>query len=208
MNDNVTSSEQDEEITSPTELDMLKDRARTLGVEFSGNIGVETLKKRIELKLSGGSSDDADDEAEEETAEAPAAKARPKTKAEQEMELRENLRKEKMALVRCRIYNLNPGKRDLHGEIVTVRNRYLGTVRKFIPFGEATENGYHIPKIIYDDLKARQFQQIGTKQKNGQIEVTKRMVPEYSIEVLPPLSKEELEELALKQAAAERLGAE
>lgn len=207
MNDTVNPSEQDEEITTPTELDLLKDRARTLGVEFSGNIGVETLKKRIELKLSGeapGSDEDEDEVAEE----APAEKPRAKTKAEQEMELRENLRKEKMALVRCRIYNLNPGKRDLQGEIITVRNRYLGTVRKFIPFGEATDNGYHIPKIIYDDLKARQFQQIGTKQKNGQIEVTKRMVPEYSIEVLPSLSKEQLEELALKQAAAERLGAE
>lgn len=200
MNDITPPVDSDEDaIPAPTELDLLKERARVLGVEFSGNIGVETLKKRIELKLSG--------EPEEE-ASAPVEANRPMTKAEQEMAIREQLHRDKMALVRCRIYNLNPSKRDLHGEIITVRNRFLGTVRKFIPFGEATDNGYHIPKIIYDDLKSRKFQQISTTKKQGQIDVKTRMVPEYSIEVLPPLTKEELEELALKQAAAERLGAE
>lgn len=204
MNDTVSPAAPEEEEVTPqvTELDLLKERARLLGVEFGGNIGVETLKERIKEKLDGKKNEEA-------TSTEEASKgAVPMTKAEQEMALREKLTKEKMALVRCRIYNLNPSKRDIHGEIITVRNRYLGTVRKFIPFGEATDNGYHIPKLIFDDLKARKFQQISTNKKGGQIDVKTRMVPEYSIEVLPPLSKEELEELALKQAAAERLGVE
>lgn len=204
MNDTVSPAAPEEEEVTPqvTELDLLKERARVLGVEFGGNIGVETLKERIKEKLDGKKNEEAT------STEEASKEAVPMTKAEQEMALREKMTKEKMALVRCRIYNLNPSKRDIHGEIITVRNRYLGTVRKFIPFGEATDNGYHIPKLIFDDLKARKFQQISTNKKGGQIDVKTRMVPEYSIEVLPPLSKEQLEELALKQAAAERLGVE
>lgn len=60
--------------------------------------------------------------------------------------------------LRCRVYNLNPAKADLPGEIISVSNRFIGTVRKFIPFGEATENGYHIPRVLVQDLKSRQFQ--------------------------------------------------
>lgn len=180
------------------ELTLLKERARMMGISVSGNIGVDTLKKRIEEKMNGNK--------EEELEEAKL----PKSKREMEQDLRRELQKEQLVLLRCRIYNLNPQKRDLQGEIVTVGNRYLGTVRKFIPFGEDTENGYHIPRIIYEHLKTKKFQSVTTKAmkgaNQGQIQVSTRMVPEYNIEILPQLTKEELEELALKQAAAERLG--
>lgn len=198
MNTTVNSADEDTTEAPRSELDLLKERARTLGVEFSGNIGIETLKSRIEAKMNG---------TPDESAQEPAVEVA-LTREQREQALREKLQAEALVLVRCRIYNLNPSKRDLRGEIVTVRNRYVGTVRKFVPFGEETDAGYHIPKILYDDLKARQFQQIGTKQKAGQIEVKTRMVPEYSLEILPPLTTEELEELALKQAAAQRLGSE
>jgi hypothetical protein len=196
-----TETKMDEEIdeAAMAELADLKYRADTLGIKYPKHIGVEGLRRKIREKR---------EEIEEEAAEAVAAVTRKKTQAEIEQELREQVQMDAMALVRCRIYNLNPGKRDLQGEIITVANRYLGTVRKFIPFGEATENGYHIPQVIYDDLKERKFQQIMTKTVNGQITVNTRMVPEYNIEVLDPLTEEELRELALKQEAARRLGAE
>jgi len=78
-------------------------------------------------------------------------------------------------------------------------------VRKHIPFGEATDNGYHIPMIIFNNLKSRRFQQVSTKTVNGQIVMTRRTAPEYSIDVMDPLTSEELSELGLKQAAAERM---
>lgn len=196
-------------LTPADELKLLKERAKALGIPLGGNIGVDALKKKIADKLSGAAAEKEEDEVNEEIPAVQAkkaAKARPKTKAEIEQETRERLYKEKMLLVRCRIYNMNPSKRDLQGEIITIANRYLGTVRKFIPFGEATDGGYHIPKVIYDDLKSRKFQQIRVSKVRGVEQVTTRMVPEYSIEVLPPLTREELNELALKQAAAERLG--
>lgn len=198
-------ADEDEVALAPLdELAMLKERAKLMGISISGNIGIDALKKKIEHHLAG-KKEEADEPANLSVgSNAP----RKKSKAEQEQDLREQLWADEMALVRCRIYNMNPSKRDLHGEIITVANRFVGTVRKFIPFGEATDNGYHIPKIIFNDLKARQFQSITTKTVNGKIEVKTRMVPEYNIEVMPPLSAEELQELALKQEAAERLGAE
>ena len=193
--------EHETEMSPVDELSMLRERAKMMGIRVPPKIGIETLKKKIQDRLDGVTSKENDMEEEVQP-----KKERAKTKAETDQEIRERLWKEQLALVRCRIYNLDPSKRDLKGEIITVANRYIGTVRKFIPFGEATDNGYHIPKIIYEDLKSRKFQQVSTRQKNGQIEVSTRFVPEYNIEVLPPLTKEEIQELALKQAAAQRLG--
>lgn len=201
-------SEQSTETTNENaadELTLLKERAKLLGVTVGGNIGIETLRQRINAKIAGETS--PDEETKETAApEKAAAVERPKSKAEIEQEVRDTLRKDALALVRCRIYNLNPSKRDLQGEIITVANRYVGTVRKFIPFGEATDNGYHIPKILFDDLKARRFQSIQTVQKDGQIQVKTRMAPEYNLEVLPQLTPDELRDLAINQAAAERVG--
>jgi hypothetical protein len=133
-----------------------------------------------------------------------AAPARKMTKAERDQEIRVKLHRECMKLIRCRITNLNPMKKDLPGEIFVVGNKYLGTVKKFIPFGEATDDGYHIPKILYDELVARKFQQINVKKDkrtNTNI-INTRWVREFAIEVLPPLTKEELERLAKAQMAA------
>lgn len=185
------------------ELAMLKERADTLGVPYSNNIGLDTLKKRVNDKLNGVTEQKEEEPSKEKTEEPKAM-----TRAAKEQKLREDLAREHLALLRVRIYNLDPKKNDLRGEIITVGNRYLGSIRKFIPFGEATDNGYHIPKIMYEELKRRKFQQIRTKTVNGQIEVKSRMVPEYSLEILPPLTPEELEDLAVRQAAAERVGVE
>ena len=110
-----------------------------------------------------------------------------------------------MVLVRCRIAHLKPSKRDFRGEIFTIANKYIGTVRKFIPYGEATDNGYHIPKILYEELKSKKFLQVNTRNDRAagnQIVIDQRWVPEFSIEVLPKLTQDELDKLAASQAAA------
>lgn len=203
-----TLDKSDEEITNQSpadELSMLKERAKLMGIPVAGNIGVDTLRKRIADKLEGK----ADEEGSAGSAEeAPKAKSQAMTKAEFEQKTRDEQQRDFMKLIRCRIYNLNPAKNDLPGEIITVANRYVGTVRKFVPYGEGSENGYHLPKILFDDLKSRTFQQIITKTVKGQIEVKTRIVPEYNIVELPPLTEEELAELALTQQAAQRVNGE
>ena len=197
MTEQNTEIKQTPEELDAEELRLLKERADLLGVPYKSNTRLDTLRERVKEVIEGGEKSDG---AEDPTSAGPAK--------ESPQQLRDRLQAESLVLVRCRIHNLNPMKRDLEGEIVTVANRYIGTVSKFIPFGEATDNGYHIPKIILDDLRARQFQTVSVKKNaRGHDEVVRRMVPEYNVEIMPALTPDELEQLALKQAAAERLGA-
>jgi hypothetical protein len=202
---NQIETQDDDVIVQPNELDMLKTRARMMNITFSNNIGVEALRAKINAKLEGEPipMDATDNEpnglsALTGEAEVPAN--------ETLQQLRERLNRDCLRLVRVRITNLDPKKKDLSGEIITVGNEIIGTVKKFVPFGEATENGYHIPHIIYEELKSRQFLNIRTSKKAGQIQVENGWAREFSIEVLPPLTKEELARLAAAQAAGNNIG--
>ena len=206
---NPSNDEQENDgIQKPDELDMLKQRARMMGITFSNNISVETLKAKIQEKMDGKSDDtpkvDELDDDNPPTLQDPEAPA-PISKET----LRQKVKREGMKLVRCRIMNLDPKKKDLPGEIFTVANEYIGTVRKFIPFGEVTENGYHVPQCIFDMMKGRKFLNIRTykdRRNNNQIRVEQNWAPEFALEVLPPLTKEEIAKLAAAQAAAGGLG--
>lgn len=191
MSDLEHQIEEEFDTSEEAELAALKARAKTMGLKVSPKIGLERLKAKIEAKLNPSTEEDVDPGEE--------------TEVQRKARIRKKQIAEQMALVRCRIANLNPSKRDLRGEIFTVANKYVGTVRKFIPYGEATDNGYHIPQIIYEQLKARKFLQVNTRNDRAagnQIVVDQRWVPEFSIEVLPSLTQEELDKLAASQAAA------
>lgn len=69
------------------ELELLKERARTLGIPFTNNIRLDTLRQRVQAKLDGSDAEAATEAADETEAEAtPAPKERRKTKAEIEQE--------------------------------------------------------------------------------------------------------------------------
>lgn len=180
------------DIKMPSELDMLKQRAKLMGISHSPNIGVEALKAKINEKLI-----------EEEKAAETKVEASTGTQKTKKKSLRQYLHDREMRLVRLRITNLDPKKKDLPGEIFTFANEYLGTVRKFIPYGEATDNGYHVPYCIYKQLRDRQFLDIKvTKDSRGREQVKTRMVREFALEILPDLTPKELAALAAQQAAA------
>lgn len=195
MSDNQDTKEQDIVDDTPqfnvSELDLLKQRARLMGIQFSNNIGVDALKKKIE-EATSEPKDQVNplgpDIPEEETP----------------MQLRRRIRDENMRLVRIRITCLDPKKKDLQGEILTVANEYIGTVRKFVPFGEVTEEGYHVPFILFKMLKRRKFLNIKTikDKRTGTTRVESSYVPEFAIEVLDQLTESELKQLAAAQSAA------
>ena len=105
-------------------------------------------------------------------------------------------------LVRCRVTCMNPHKKNWTGEIISVGSSKMGTFKKFIPFN--LEEPYHVPKAIYDYLKERKCR-IGTTQKlpNGQEVNRYKLINEFAIEQLDPLSKEELEDLKHRQALSQ-----
>ncbi len=221
MNENTNTVDQDANQTldtdlvseTPDELATLKARARSLGLNFSNNIGLDSLRQRVNDHIASGLA------APSSTPSTPVildgseivtntVAPRPLTKVEREIQIRREQRAEQLKLVRVRIVNMNPAKRDLHGEIFAVANRFLGIVKKYVPYGEATDNGYHLPYVIYKQLKDRKFLQIKTRKATnnpGQIVVDQRWVPEFNIELLDPLTPQELASLANQQAAAKGL---
>jgi hypothetical protein len=194
----------------PTELELLKRRAEMLGVDFSNNIGLDTLKKRITDKLEGI---DPEEAAPEAAPQEPAGSAEPQVNALTgqpvldrpltKKELRAQIIAENMRLIRIRITCMDPKKKDLPGEIFTIANEFLGTVRKYVPFGEATDDGYHVPFCIYQMLDEKRFLNVRTRKgKNGTPVVESNYLKEFSMEVLPALTQDELNRLATAQAAA------
>ncbi len=183
------------DIAMPSELEVLKQRATLMNIKFSNNISVEKLREKIEAAQ-------AKDEPEvKEPAVNPLGEKQ--EAGVKKMTLGQKIRAEQTRLIRVRIQNLDPKKKDLPGEIITVANEYMGTVRKFVPFGEVTDNGYHIPYCIYEFLKERKFINITTRKgKNGLPDIRATEAREFSIEVLPPLTEAELAQLAQAQIAA------
>lgn len=182
----------------PTRLQALKQKATLMGISFSNNIGEEALAKKIEDKLAGGAP--VAQTSELNPLDGDVAGEKPKAK----MTLRQRQIAEQMALTRVRITCMNPQKKDLQGEIYTVANEFIGNVRKFIPYGEASEGGYHIPKCLLTMLQEKKFLQITTvkDKRTGTTRPVTREVREFAIEILPPLTKEELHDLATAQIAA------
>jgi hypothetical protein len=182
---------------------VLRDRLRMMGKNPSNNASVETLRKALEDAMNG-------------TPEQPQAPAQPMPGAQQYMQappgdiapkektLAQHLRDENLRLVRLRITNLDPKKKDLPGEILTVGNNYLGVVKKYVPYGEATDDGYHVPWILYKLMRDRKFVDIRVKKdpRTGQEVVHRRMVKEFGLEILPPLTKAQLQTLATAQLSA------
>ena len=209
----------------PTEMEMLKERADLLGVTYSNNIGIETLRKRVEDAMAGNPQDP---EPESEQAAVPSMESLTADLTAQvaattlvtakgsnplvqdaapvqskPISLREHMRLTQLKLVRVRIQNLDPKKANLPGEIFAVANEYLGDVKKYIPFGEVTDNGYHIPYCLYKMLKNRRFLNVRErKDRDGKIHVETSWVKEFALELLPDLSPEELKQLATAQIAA------
>ena len=187
------------EAEQPSELDVLKARAKMIGVTFSNNISVDTLREKIRAKLAGESTDEVVQPTVEVNALSPENTPKAKTPT-----LREYMASEQLKLVRLRITNLDPKKKDIPGEIITVANEYLGTVRKYVPFGEVSDIGYHVPYCIYTELESRRFLNIRTVKdpRTGTNSVQSTMAREFALEILPQLTKVELERLAATQAAA------
>ena len=186
------------------ELPLLKERAKVMGIPFSNNISLETLRKRVADKMEGK------DEAPEVNALtgdpeiAQAMVAKPLDQKANEVALRKLLYAKYMRQVRVRITNMDPKKKDLPGEIWTVANEYLGTVRKFVPYGEQTDDGYHIPYCLYRLLDSKRFLHIRDvkDRTTGIVRQDKVWAKEFSLDVLPTLTQGELDRLAAAQAAA------
>jgi len=232
--------------------------ATELGVSFSGNSGIDTLKGKVidaikaapddEDETPAGPTDaeieEANAQAERDAEAAKAAQTPPapvptpdlgqdddeeievavaapsnRLSVEELLEMdpnevedvkirRQVIRAKAMRLHRVRITNLDPADASLEGAIITVVNKYISKVSKFIPFGEAGDNGYHVEEVLLNAMRTKKYAMRKEIKgaKFGVKQYKTVMVPKYSIEELPPLTKEEVEALAQRQAAANAIG--
>lgn len=169
----------------------LRENGKLLGVTFSPNEGVASMVNKLK-------------EAREQVLQEPLVPdvTVPVDERKAELDARKALRMEMTKLVRVQIACLNPAKSELPGEIFTVHNDVVGTQKKFVPYNEAGES-YHIPYFLYKFLKRKKYLQIVPPPKGARTAATTKMVPEFSITILEPLTQAELKELARAQGAAE-----
>lgn len=165
------------ESNTPSKRELLEQRASKLGIGFNAKTSDEILAAKIEQKLSTADTD----------------------KPIHEIKDREYQYKEAMRLVRVIVTPTTAEMREYEGEIFTVSNSLIGTVKRFVPFGK--EQGWHIENILYQTLKEKQIQIFQKKRVNGQEVVDPKLIPAFSIVVLPDLTEEELKKLAETQKA-------
>jgi len=110
---------------------------------------------------------------------------------------REKARLDAQKLVRVRISCMNPAKRDLKGEIITVANSVV-MMRKFVPYGDSTRDGWHVPQCILDVMRDARYMSIN-QGEDAKAPPEMQWMPEYAIEVLPPLTQAEIDQIALAQ---------
>lgn len=182
------------------ELRLLKGRATQMGLTFHPSIGIEKLKLKVANRLEG-----AEAQAEESKVSTPiTTSVVAEKRAETQNEMHARLRKEAGRLVRIRVSCMNPNKKEYEGDIFTVSNSIVGTYKKYVPYNN--EDGWHVPNIIFEHLKERQCQIFYTAKGPRGNKIRKgKLIKEFAIEVLPPLTRTEMEELATKQAMSNNL---
>ena len=188
-----TEQEQDEAaLLAATELENLKSRAEKLGVKFHPSISAEKLREKIKAAQSEG---------EGGVGEQPEVKSAINTVEESPAAKKLRLKREGLKLVRVRITCMNPNKKEWEGEIFTVSNNAVGTVKRYVPYN--AEDGWHIEQILLNQLRERQCQIFTTDKDSRGNKIRKgKLIREFAIEVLDPLTEEERHELAQRQAMA------
>lgn len=209
-------------VTAMESKDELRQAATDLGIPFSGNTGEGTLRKKVMdhlevvteedpiLAALGGTEED--EIPVQEPVKQPKAKGPPTlgelalmdaSKEKDPVVRRKIVRARALRLSRVIVTNLDPSDAQLEGNIYTAMNQYTGKVSKYIPFGDDSGVGYHIPEILLNIIRAQKFA-LRKEIKGGQFGVKKyktTMVPKFSIQILDNLKPEELKAMAVRQSA-------
>lgn len=181
------------QVAQQDELAALKARADMMGISYHPSIGLEKLRQKVNAAVEGT----PEEPETTETAAASSAAAGVETEGQRQKRLKDDAHR----LVRVRLTCMNPAKAEWPGEIISVGNAVVGSVSKYIPFN--AEEGWHIPNIIYQHLKERTCQVFHTVQDSRGNKTRKgKLVKEFAIELLDPLTPEELHDLAQRQAMA------
>ena len=194
----------EDDFTMRPRIDVLKERARNLGISHSPNIGEAKLAEKIDQYLldTQGINDNGDDfDDDDEENDVPVK--RRQTPKLSEAEIKAEARKQAQLLVRVNITPNDPRCIQLNGELILTGNALTGTIGKFVPFN--TPRGYLIPKSILNVLKDRTFTHFRYRKdaygNDIPYPVQRRA---FNIEILKPLTQKQIDAIAKRQIAAAR----
>lgn len=196
-----------EEIQAQQELSELRQLAISLGMQvgkdFSANTGKEKLEERIaefQEKVFQAAEAKRQEEVQEKRplpANLPITPAANETKNQR----RQRMHNEANRLIRVKVTCHNKDKSEWFGEVFTFRNSFIGTIKKFVPFG--SPEPYHVPKVLVTMMKDRKYTAYrNVKDRFGNTTKKGYTTPEFSIEEFPPLTAKEHEELRKTQLIA------
>lgn len=159
-------------------LESLKLRADKLGITYHPSIGEEKLQEKINNKLEGIEATEFDT-------------GYNKKKSESD---RDRAYRKANELVRVMVIPNDPNKTSLSAELFSVSNA-IGHWKKAVPFNKA----WHVPRIILNKLlEAEYVSHYSTVDKYGNTVMANKLLKAYTVQILDPLTAEEL--AALKQA--------
>lgn len=189
----------------PSELDLLKERASRMGLTFHPSIGVGKLNDKIKAHTTSEKRK-ATIDAKKDTP-APVKEhgrldlSKPERIIETKSEREKRIRSEALRQVRVRVACMNPNKKNWTGEILKISNSIVAPPKQFVPFDN--DEGWHIPYMLYLHLKERQCQVfVAGKGRNGQATAKAKLIREFSVELMDPLTPAEMKALAQRQAMA------
>lgn len=182
----------DAQTPAQDELTALKTRAQMLGLAFHPSIGLDKLREKVNAAAVGpAKSPDDQPEVAAPVVVTPG-------------QLRLQAKQDALRLIRIRITCMNPAKKEWEGEILTVGNSVIGSVKKYVPFN--ADEGWHVPYIMYEQLRDRQCQVFySVKDDRGNTIRKGKLIREFAIEILPPLTPAELADLAQRQAISKSI---
>lgn len=179
-----------DQIVEPTELDVLKKRAEQMGLAYHPSIGVDALREKVNAHLSGQAAPQINVTVQTEF--------KPTTDALKFATDQNNnyIRREALRLVRIEITCMNPNKKEWEGEMFMVQNDIL-TAKRYVPFNTP----WHVENCLYEMIKDRKCQTFRmVKNPDGSKSQKPMIINEFAVKLLPPLTEEEINDLAQQQA--------
>lgn len=161
------------------ELRLLKMRASLLNISYEPHVSFEDLLDTIVENNEKMESPDFNKESDS--------------------ALIKSLRDDATRLIRVSISTVNPSKKEYQGETFAVNNKYIGTVRKYVLF----DTPFHVENVLVEHIKNRIYNKFYTIPGRGgkPDRRASKEEKEFVVQILPPLTQSDLDELARQQAA-------
>lgn len=118
------------------------------------------------------------------------------------------VRKEAQKRIRVKVVNMDPTKKNHTAELFTFSNDSVGTIKQVVPLDSPV--GFHIPQVLLEVIRERKYRITKYRKGRGirgQEEDIPYSVelPSFSVEVLPPLSAAELDNIKQRQLAQAKI---